>query len=138
MNPVNWFEIAVNDLGRAKAFYEAVLGVEFMHMEMGPAKMEMFPFNPEAPGAAGALIQTDGYTPSHEGAVIYFSVDDIEATLKKVGGKGGKTLQEKMEIGATGTSVLGVSSSAQGGVGLDTMVQRLVQKSVWEIDSKYK
>ncbi len=46
--------------------------------------------------------------------------------------------EEKMEIGATGTSVLGVSSSAQGGVGLDTMVQRLVQKSVWEIDSKHK
>lgn len=46
--------------------------------------------------------------------------------------------EEKMEIGATGTSVLGISSSAQGGVGLDTMVQRLVQKSVWEIDSKYK
>jgi len=46
--------------------------------------------------------------------------------------------EEKMEIGATGTSVLGVSSSAQGGVGLDTMVQRLIQKSVWEIDSKYK
>ena len=46
--------------------------------------------------------------------------------------------EEKMEIGATGTSVMGVSNSAQGGVGLDTMVQRLVQKSVWEIDSKYK
>jgi len=46
--------------------------------------------------------------------------------------------EEKMEIGATGTSVMGVSNSAQGGVGLDTMVQRLVQKSVWEIDSKHK
>jgi hypothetical protein len=46
--------------------------------------------------------------------------------------------EEKMEIGATGTSVMGVSQSAQGGVGLDTMVQRLVQKSVWEIDNKYK
>ena len=28
--------------------------------------------------------------------------------------------------------------SQQGGVSLDTMVQRLVQKSVWEIDTKYK
>jgi len=46
--------------------------------------------------------------------------------------------EEKMEIGATSTSVMGVSQSQQGGVGLDTMVQRLVQKSVWEIDSKYK
>ncbi|TAK46400.1 MAG: hypothetical protein EPO27_08145 [Betaproteobacteria bacterium] len=46
--------------------------------------------------------------------------------------------EEKMEVGATGTSVMGVSQSAKGGVGLDTMVQRLIQKNVWEIDSKYK
>jgi hypothetical protein len=46
--------------------------------------------------------------------------------------------EEKMEVGAKSTSVLGVSNSQQGGVSLDTMVQRLVQKSVWEIDNKYK
>ena len=46
--------------------------------------------------------------------------------------------EEKMEIGAKSSGALGVSSSQQGGVGLDTMVQRLVQKSVWEIDNKYK
>ncbi|MEO8738515.1 MAG: hypothetical protein ABI537_02295 [Casimicrobiaceae bacterium] len=46
--------------------------------------------------------------------------------------------EEKMEVGSKSTSVLGVSQSQQGGVSLDTMVQRLVQKSVWEIDSKYK
>src|SRR5450432_4052022 len=46
--------------------------------------------------------------------------------------------EEKMEVGAKSTSVLGVSQSQQGGVSLDTMVQRLVQKSVWEIDAKYK
>ena len=44
----------------------------------------------------------------------------------------------KMEVGATATSVLGVSQSAKGGVGLDTMVQRLVQTAVYDIDSKYK
>ncbi len=44
----------------------------------------------------------------------------------------------KMEVGATGTSVMGVSNSASGGVGLDTMVQRLVQTTVWDIDAKYK
>jgi curli biogenesis system outer membrane secretion channel CsgG len=46
--------------------------------------------------------------------------------------------EEKMEVGATSTSVLGVSQAQQGGVSLDTMVQRLIQKSVWEIDNKYK
>ena len=44
----------------------------------------------------------------------------------------------KREVGATSTSVLGVSQSAKGGVGLDTMVQRLVQTAVYEIDAKYK
>jgi len=46
--------------------------------------------------------------------------------------------EEKMEVGAQATSVMGVSQSQKGGVGLDTMVQRLVQKAVWEIDSRYK
>jgi hypothetical protein len=44
----------------------------------------------------------------------------------------------KMEVGSTQTSVMGISQGAKGGVGLDTMVQRLVQTAVWEIDSKYK
>jgi curli biogenesis system outer membrane secretion channel CsgG len=44
----------------------------------------------------------------------------------------------KMEVGANASSVMGVSESAKGGVGLDTMVQRLVQTSVYEIDSRYK
>ncbi len=46
--------------------------------------------------------------------------------------------EEKMEIGATSSGALGIHQSQKGGVSLDTMVQRLVQKSVWEIDSKYK
>ena len=44
----------------------------------------------------------------------------------------------KMEVGATGSSVMGISQSAKGGVGLDTMIQRLVQTAVWDIDAKYK
>lgn len=46
--------------------------------------------------------------------------------------------EEKMEVGAKSTAVLGVHESQQGGVSLDTMVQRLVQKTVWEIDNRYK
>ncbi|HZX30539.1 MAG TPA: hypothetical protein VFF03_04250 [Rhodocyclaceae bacterium] len=46
--------------------------------------------------------------------------------------------EEKMELGAKGSSVLGFSSGQSGGLTLDSLVQRLVQKSVWEIDQKYK
>ncbi len=44
----------------------------------------------------------------------------------------------KMEVGATQSSALGVSNGAKGGVGLDTMVHRLIQTAVWDIDAKYK
>lgn len=47
-------------------------------------------------------------------------------------------VEERMESGAQGTTVMGVSGSSQGGVGFDTMVQRLVQRSVWEIDARFK
>ncbi len=46
--------------------------------------------------------------------------------------------EEKMELGAKSTSVLGISSGASGGLTLDSLVQRLVQKNVYEIDKKYK
>jgi len=46
--------------------------------------------------------------------------------------------EEKMELGSKGTSVLGFSGSQSGGLTLDSLVQRLIQKCVWEIDSKHK
>ena len=46
--------------------------------------------------------------------------------------------EEKMELGAKSTSILGISSGQSGGLTLDSMVQRLVQKTVWEIDNKHK
>jgi len=46
--------------------------------------------------------------------------------------------EEKMEVGSKTQSVLGFSQGAQGGMTLDGMVQRLVQKLVWEIDSQHK
>jgi len=46
--------------------------------------------------------------------------------------------EEKMELGAKASSFMGASSGEQGGLTLDGMVQRLVQKLVWEIDSKHK
>ena len=101
-NPVNWFEIPVNDMSRAVRFYEAVFGVSLAAMEMGPAQMAMFPMEQGGPNAGGALVKTEGYTPSEAGTVIYFSVDDIEGTLAKIASAGGATLVPKMSIGEHG------------------------------------
>lgn len=44
--------------------------------------------------------------------------------------------EQKMEIGAKGVSILGVSSAQAGGVTLDSLVQRLVQEGVADLDRK--
>ncbi|HUF47981.1 MAG TPA: VOC family protein [Vicinamibacterales bacterium] len=119
-NSVNWFEIPVTDLGRAKAFYEQVFGVSLAPMDMGPASMAMFPMTPGAPHAAGCLIKTDGYTPSHAGTVVYFAVADIEGTLAKASSNGGSTVVPKMSIGEHG--FIGQLQDTEGNrVGLHSM-----------------
>lgn len=44
--------------------------------------------------------------------------------------------EDKMELGKQGTSILGMSQSQAGGITMDSMVQRLVQKVVADIDRK--
>lgn len=102
MNPVNWFEIPVTDMGRAKAFYENILGVALELQQMGPLKMAWFPMQENASGAAGSLVLSDGYVPCRMGIVVYFSVADIEGVLRKAGARGGKILTPKTSIGEYG------------------------------------
>ena len=101
-NPVNWFEIPVNDLERAKQFYETVFGLQLSLNEMGPMKMAWFPMTQGGPGATGTLMKAEGYAPSHAGTLVYFTVTDIEGTLAKVNAHGGKTLLPKTGIGEYG------------------------------------
>jgi predicted enzyme related to lactoylglutathione lyase len=101
-NPVNWFEIPTADLTRAKQFYEAVFEMELSLHDMGPLKMAWFPMQPDAPGATGTLVQSDHYTPSYEGSMVYFSVSDIGATLERVTANGGKIINAKTGIGEYG------------------------------------
>ncbi len=102
MNPVNWFEIPVTDMDRAKTFYEHALNTEISVHEMGDNLMGWFPMHQNGGGATGSLLKAEGYVPSHEGSVVYFSVTDIESVLSRVEEKGGKTIVPKMSIGEHG------------------------------------
>jgi predicted enzyme related to lactoylglutathione lyase len=102
INPVNWFEIPVKDIGRAGKFYEKVLGLELSPYDMEPFTMAFFPMTQGAQGAAGSLIKGESYEPSHAGTVVYFSVDDIEEILRRINANGGKTLMPKKSIGQYG------------------------------------
>lgn len=102
MNAVGWFEIPVNDMTRAKAFYEHMLGNEMPVHEMGPLTMAWFLWKEGAPGAAGALCKGETYVPSHAGTMVYFSVPKIDPVLDRALAKGGKVLNPKMSIGEYG------------------------------------
>ena len=102
-------------------------------------------------GAMAGMLGAWGSRGGAAGATAVGSVHSDEATSVWVIGMRYKIInaetteqvatgytEEKMEIGATSSGALGIHQSQQGGLTLDSMVQRLVQKSVWDIDSKYK
>lgn len=90
-------------------------------------------FGKSGAGQVANSVQTDESTGVW---LIGMRYKIINASTTEEMAQGYKEL--KMEVGAKSTSVLGVSDEQKGGVGLDTMVQRLVQLSVWDIDSKHK
>jgi predicted enzyme related to lactoylglutathione lyase len=60
-NAVGWFEIYVQDLKRAKAFYENTLEVTLERLESNPdIELWAFPVQRDNPGCAGALEKMDG------------------------------------------------------------------------------
>ena len=104
VNAVNWFEIPVKDMNRAKKFYGAVLDVELMDMPSPDQKSEMaaFPWAQDAPFSAGALFKSEGYEPSATGTTVYFHCDDLNNELSRVEENGGKVVFPKMPIGEHG------------------------------------
>ena len=56
-NPVGWFEIYVQDMNRARAFYEATFDTKLEKLPSPGMTMLAFPMKPELPGCAGALVK---------------------------------------------------------------------------------
>lgn len=101
-NPVGWFEIYVRDMTRAKAFYEKVLQITFQKLESPGVELWAFPFNMEAPGAAGALVKMEGKCAGGGGVIIYFSCGDSAVEAGRAAENGGKIVKEKFAIGEYG------------------------------------
>lgn len=101
-NPVNWFEIPVTDIDRARGFYESILKIEMKPVTLGNLEMAWFPSGGEGYGATGTLLRAKSYIPSHQGTMVYLAVDDVATVLDRVEGAGGKVLNPKMAIGESG------------------------------------
>lgn len=101
---ISWFEVPVNDMDRAKKFYETVFEVEVSVNDFGGILMGWFPPAEDitAPGISGSLVQHEGeYIPSAtHGTLVYFNSQsgDIDHELSRVEAAGGSIVRPKTLI----------------------------------------
>ena len=118
-NPVGWFEIYVQDMARAKAFYGAVFDVPFTRLE-SPIELWAFPMQPNALGAAGALAKIEGCGSGDNSVIVYFTCDDCGARAARAIEAGGQIHKAKMSIGQYGYIALVIDSEGNM-IGLHSM-----------------
>jgi len=103
VNVLNWFEISVSNIMRAKKFYESVFNIQMEVMEMMGMKMAMFPYEESGGKLSGAIVQSDMHKPSMDGVKVYFNGNpDLSETLSRVESAGGKITMPKTPIGENG------------------------------------
>jgi uncharacterized protein len=108
-NPVGWFEIYVQDMDRARRFYEAVFEVTLEHLPSPDIEMWAFAMQSDAPGCSGALVKAPG-VPSGGSTMVYFNCDDCAVEGGRVAGAGGTVHRDKMSIGQYGFIVLAIDT----------------------------
>lgn len=101
-NPVGWFEIYVQDMKRAKAFYESVLQLSLQKLNSPDLEMWAFPRDPERGGASGALVKVAGMASGGNSVVVYFMCEDCAVEEGRVASSGGRVHRQKMSIGEYG------------------------------------
>ncbi len=121
-NAVRWFEIYVQDMARARRFYETVLGVKLEQLGPVGEDLEMWAFqmSPDRPGAGGALVRTPGMPSAPGGTLVYFGCDDCAVEAGRVEKAGGKIHRAKMSIGEYGHIVLAIDTEGNL-IGLHSM-----------------
>jgi predicted enzyme related to lactoylglutathione lyase len=101
-NPVAWFEIYVQDLERAKAFYEKVFQVKLEKLSSPDLEMWAFPMSMEKPGASGAIVKMPEVPSGGNSTLIYFNCEDCAVEEARVETAGGKIHRPKISIGEYG------------------------------------
>ena len=109
-NPVVWFEIYVNDMQRAKKFYENVLETTLTALPNPTddgAEMFAFPMDMKSENrASGSLVKMEGFEAGRNSTIVYFMSEDCAIEEARVKSAGGSIFKSKMAIGEYGAMVL--------------------------------
>jgi uncharacterized protein len=109
-NPVGWFEIYVQDMARARSFYETVLDLKLSALESPGMEMWTFNMDMEKYGASGALVSMPGMPSGGGGTLVYFSCTDCAVEAGRVVAAGGQVQKEKFSIGQYGFIALALDT----------------------------
>lgn len=109
-NPVGWFEIYVQDMMRAKAFYESVLQVKLEKLNNPDIDIWGFPMAMEKWGAGGALVKMPGFPSGGNSTLVYFNCEDCAIEEKRVVQFGGAIERSKFSIGQYGFIALAIDT----------------------------
>ena len=109
-NPVNWFEIYVQDMGRAKSFYESVFELTLEKLNNPELEIWAFPMMKDQFGASGALVKMEGFPSGGNSTLVYFHCTDCSIEAARVVKFGGRIQREKMSIGQYGFIALAYDS----------------------------
>lgn len=101
-NPVGWFEIYVQDMARAKKFYETVLATKTEKLSADDPEMWAFPNDMARYGAGGSLVRMPGFPSGANSVLVYFSCDDCAVEAGRVVKAGGRIQKPKFAIGEYG------------------------------------
>ena len=119
-NPVGWFEIYVDDMARAKAFYETVFQTTLEKLHSDDIEMWAFPMQPDLWGAAGSLVKMEGFSAGRNSTLVYFSCDDCAVEQARAEKAGGQLQRGKFSIGQYGFIAL-VLDTEGNMIGLHSM-----------------
>jgi|SRR5215831_280462 len=98
-NSLNWFEIPVTDMLRAKHFYQVILSMHMEETDMMGMQMAFFPYNTSNGKASGALVKGEQHVPSQQGTVVYLNANpNMDTVLEKIEPMGGKVVMPKTQI----------------------------------------
>ena len=92
----------VQDMPRAKAFYEAVFGVQLTLLDSPEVELWAFPMQAEGFGASGALVKMPGFPSGGNSVLVYFSCADCAVQAGKAEAAGGRIQKPRMSIGQYG------------------------------------
>jgi predicted enzyme related to lactoylglutathione lyase len=119
-NNVGWFEIYVQNMERAKAFYQTIFQVTLEPLESPDLEMWAFPGHPDRPGCPGALVKMSGKDSGVGGTIVYFSCADCAVESARAAENGGQIQRDKFSIGQYGFISLVVDTEGNM-IGLHSM-----------------